>query len=944
MEQVHYDKPMRRSIAIVLAIFLSVPMLLCSPAGAQTVTTTTGAIRGTVKGSRGGLGSATITVSGPIIRSAVSSPDGSFTIGDLPRGLYTVTVRASGFRPSSKSGLAVIDGETSIDVQLSALDDVKTIGRVTTQSSGIHFNTTSASVQEVTQQTIDERDLTNLRQALESIPGVTLSRSSEYEGNSSSVFDNVVFPVVRGGEPYETGTLIDGHPMYGAASNLGFSVGWIPTGFLQSVDAVKGPGATTPSINNAINGSVNFVTIDPRSKPETRLEAETDGFGGSILRFRTIDKFGKFSFALGYQQQVSPGPTNNKSVPYILGQNNTNSINGQPFASCVGTNCYATPGANSSQYFNGADAFSTTTNFNVQGIACCTTDHTAYSNRAELVKLRYDFSPSLYATIGYFGNQTFQQLGVQNLGQFNFTPAAGYTGGIPAGPIAAATGYDGASTAQLSGKGFNTAFTADLVGTLGNIVLSAKAIQVNTRQNYSNGVPFLGTDSVQPGSVPAMLYGTIASGTVPSYTTYNGTTVAFTPSLGAYTYTYGTNLGGLTLQADLPVADNVYTIAYDKTQYTPTFSYDYGYAYGDLAANPYPGNYEVIESILARAAVRVAPRIRATASVYYNRYDAHASVDNNVTFGDFRSNYVAPRLGITWRPETNTSVRFAAGSSIAPAVLTNIIGGQEPITPNNSANPSYYTYSITNAAVKPETAFGYDIGADHVLGRSGIVISGDIYTTNLVNQLFTESTPNGTYNGLPLYVVQYTNIAHARYEGVELSIGRDVQRGFFWSASGSLMRAAPYNLPPSFYSLPNLPNSTNLGIVNGANFTGVNTGFNGASNGVSVPYSTASATIGWRTSHAGFARLDLNYYGPNNQYYEPAFAVLNASLGVPVARNLLVTATLLNLTNAYSSPYPIYQNGYTGGFSPTLVTGQKFYGISDGPGPTYLKVGLSYKF
>jgi outer membrane receptor protein involved in Fe transport len=922
----------------------------CSLVAAQTVTTTTGQIRGTVTGSHGGLGGALVAVSGPLVRSTVSRADGTFTLADLASGLYEITVTAAGYETSSRTNVTVLEGETVVDVTLSPLTTeagtLRQIGSVKSVASGSHFNVTSAAVQQITEQTLDERDLTNIRQALESVPGVTLSRSSEYEGNSSTVFDNVVFATVRGGEPFETGTLIDGHAMYGAASDLGFSIGWIPPSFLQSIDVVKGPGATTPSINNAINGSVNFVTLDPRGqKPGGSLAAESDGLGGTIVRFKDIGRIDKLSYALAYQQQESQGPTDGNHTYYILGQNNTNLINGQPFVQCIGTNCYSANGPNSNQYYSLNDAFLPTTLLTVQGVACCTLDHTAYSNRAQLAKVRYDFSPALYVALGYFGNQTYQELGVQNLGQFVFTPPAGYTGSLKAGPIAAATGYGGSGTGELAGAGYNTAFTVDAVGQLGRFTLSAKAIQVNQRQNYKNGIPFLGQDSVASGSVPATLYGGIASGTTnPGYQIYNGTNVQFTPSSGAYTYTYGTNLGGLTLQADLPVGDDVYTFAYDKSQYTPTFTYDYGYSGTDIAANTYPGNFEIIDSFLGRAAFDIAPKVRGIASVYYNQYDAHASVDNNVTYSDYRSNYTAPRFGLTWRPQNNFSVRLAAGSSIAPAVLTNIVGGAEPITPNNSANPSYYTYSVTNASVKPETAFGYDVGFDRALGGSGIVVSSDLYTTNLVNQLFTESTPNGLYKGLPLYVVKYENIGHARYEGVELSIGDQPRRGLFWSVAGALMRAAPYDLAPSFYSLPGMPYSTNLGIVNGKNFTGVNTGFNGASTGVSIPTSAGSASLGWHTANDGFIRLDANYYGPNNQYYEPPFAVLNASAGVPLTSTVQLTLNWLNVTNAYPSPYPIYQNGYTGGVSPVLVTGQKFYAISDGPGPSFVRIGLSTKF
>jgi hypothetical protein len=912
---------------------------------AQTITTTGGQIRGTVTGAHGGLGGASIEAAGPIVRTTASRADGTFVLSNLAPGLYRVTVHAAGYIEASRADIAIADGETVVDVTLAAASsNLKQIGTVKTTATGGHFNVTPAAVQTISAQVLDERDVPQVREILESVPGVSLSRSSEYEGNSSAAFDNVVFAIVRGGEPFETGTLIDGHPMYGAASNQGFSVGWIPTGIIQSIDIVKGPGATTPSINNAINGSVNFITVDPRSsRPGGRIEFESDGFNGSIFKSKYVGRLGdKLSFALGYDQQESPGPSDGRPTPFILGQNNNNAINGQPFAQCVGSNCYSATGANAARYFGSPPIV------DVQAVGCCTIDHTGYSNRGELAKLRYDFSPALYVTAGFFGTQTFQQLGVQNLGNYVFTPPAGYTGAIPAGPIQAATAYDGSATAQLSGKGYNSAFTFDVVGQLGKVTLSAKAIQFNSRQNYQNGVPFLGANSVAAGSVPVSLYGGVASGTAPAYTTYNGTPVQYTPGLGAYTYTYGTNLGGLTLQADLPVGDNTYTLAFDKSRYSSLFAYDYGYSYPgftatDIAANPYPGNFEVIESLLARASFDVARNVRGVASVYYNRYDAHASVNNNVTFSDYVSNYTAPRVALTWRPENPLSYRFSAGSSIAPAVLTNIIGGALPATPNSSTTPTYYTESVTNASVKPETAFGFDGGFDYRLRGPDIVISTDVYTTNLVNQLFTQSTPSGTFNGLPLYVVKYQNLGRARYEGIELSLLHDARRGLFWSVAGALMRSAPYDLPPSFYNLPGQPNSTNLGIVNGHNFTGVNTGFNGAANGVSMPYSAGSASLGWRTRADGFIRLDANYYGPNNQYYEPPFVVVNGSAGIPVGPKTQLTFSWSNLTNVFSSAFPIYQNGYNGGISPVLLGGKQVYWISDGPGPSVIRVGLSEK-
>jgi outer membrane receptor protein involved in Fe transport len=929
-----------RTLGICLALVAGAA--LQAPAGAQTVTTTASLLRGTVAGANGPVSGASVTVDGPVVRSTITQSDGTFRIADLPAGLYKVVVRAKGFDAATNAAVTVSEGETVVTVTLKRPGDsgLKEIGGVSVRTSGGDFNSTSASIQTITAQTLQERDLPTVRQELEAIPGVSVSRSTSYQGNQSTAFDNAEFAIVRGGFPYETGTLLDGHPMYGAVSNEGFSVGFIDAGLLQRVDVVKGPGATTPTINNAIGGTVNFVTIDPRaSKPGGSGEIESDGYGGSILKLKYIDHIGsKLSFAFGYQQQESPGPSRGAQSLFALSPYTADTVNGQPFVSCAPVQgCYSNPNTNPAYYapYGGAPLY-------FQGILCCTPDYSGYSDRGQVIKLRYDFSPSLYVTAGYFGDQTQQQLGLQGLQSYVFTPPAGYTGSIPAGPVNAASAYNGGS-GYLSGSGHTSAFTFDVVGEFHNVILSAKAIQLNQSQTYANGIPFSGTNSVATVPVTARLYGGVATGdpNAPAYNVYNGVPVSFTTTDPAYTYTYGTSLAGLTLQADIPIGSSVYTFALDKTQYAPSFEFAEGQAGlpDYVAANQYAGNFQVIESALARAAFQITPKLQGVASVYFNHYDAHVSTDGNVTFSDHASNYDAPRLGLTWRPQNDLSVRFAAGASIAPAVLTNIVGTNTAPFANNPASPSYYTQYLTNASVRPETAFGYDGGFDYRLRHAGIVASFDVYTTNLINQFFTATTLTGTYNGLPLYTYQTQNIGHARYEGVELSFAHNARQGLFWSASGTLMRAAPYDLPAGFYDQPGLPLSTNLGIISGHNYTGVM----GDALNVSVPYSLGNASIGWRTVRSGFIRFDANYYGNNNQYYQPAFVSIDASAGLPLTSKMQLTLSVGNVTNIHSYPYPFTANGYNGGVTPTLANGQLILPIIDGPGPRILRIGVTQR-
>src|SRR5690348_17122450 len=94
-----------------------------------------------------------------------------------------------------------------------------------------------------------------------------------------------VLPRFGGGLPYETESLIDGHPISLGQQGY-FSPSAISPYELQNVEVVKGPGATSPSINYAINGTVNYRTLEPTLKPEESVDLGEDQYGGNFANFR----------------------------------------------------------------------------------------------------------------------------------------------------------------------------------------------------------------------------------------------------------------------------------------------------------------------------------------------------------------------------------------------------------------------------------------------------------------------------------------------------------------------------------------------------------------------------------------------------------------------------------------------------------------------------------
>src|SRR6185437_3492830 len=55
-----------------------------------------------------------------------------------------------------------------------------------------------------------------------------------------------------------------------------------------------------------------------------------------------------------------------------------------------------------------------------------------------------------------------------------------------------------------------------------------------------------------------------------------------------------------------------------------------------------------------------------------------------------------------------------------------------------SSQTGFATEQLQSAALKPETAFGWDIGGDHRLGDGVTFVSADVYMTNLFNHFITQ--------------------------------------------------------------------------------------------------------------------------------------------------------------------------------------------------------------
>ncbi len=274
---------------------------------------------------------------------------------------------------------------------------------------------------------------------------------------------------------------------------------------------------------------------------------------------------------------------------------------------------------------------------------------------------------------------------------------------------------------------------------------------------------------------------------------------------------------------------------------------------------------------------------------YATTYDSHFSTGPNGTgwnFGDATHAEVDPRLGFTHRlPNSDTIVRFDAGGSVTPPAF-NVLSGVNQ-TPGAIYRPGATSVTVTQNTgyLKPETSFGYDLGADYKPAPA-MIASADVYLTNVFDQLVSTIAPDGTYtpaggSPIPLYVSGSANAGNSRFYGLELSLRSDRRAGFGFIAQGALTRAFAYDVSPGLYATAANPYGTNLAVVPGVNYTSTGTGFNGISN-KGIPYAQGYGELHYRTDRGALLLFGMTYYGSNNSYGLPAFAIGNASARIPL--------------------------------------------------------------
>ncbi|WP_317997590.1 TonB-dependent receptor domain-containing protein [Vulcanimicrobium alpinum] len=773
-----------------------------APIVAQNAPAAAAQVTGTVADSAGSpLAGATVIFRGARTYAATTDARGAFSVPNPAPGIYTVTASHPGYTAASESDFAIVAGQpNTLSVRLNAatLSSLQTIGRVSVNRRST-FNSTPASVQNVSAQTYIDQGQLQVQRVLDQTPGIVIDHPGTNATNASP--GAITFPSIRGGLGFETASLIDGHPL--AVGNFGdYVTTFLNSDVLANSEIVKGPGANSPEVNYAIGGTINFRTLEPTRKPAGQVKFGIDSFGGTFSNFRYTGTTtsGKLGWALDYALNGTPGPVNNQ--PGYVTLSSGNSINGQQQS---GFTTNPPPGAANNGIQNNPLYYSTSL------VACCLPVSQTYTNKTELVKLRYNASQTTAFTASYLGSQTYTDQNGNHLYQFGslFTPGAAYSGGIPTGqPVNTwQSVFFPPNEYEINNEPI---FQAEIRTALRNdnilaryYAASINRLQYNALQNptdtFTQNLNLSGTVSLcPPGSVlsggkcgPAggpytvtpvstafndqnAIVGFTNSGGVCGNAqtgfigagTLNGAGAACGSAANPFTYYLSPQyfraaeedkLHGFSFEYDHPFGEtgNLVSLSYDQTK-SRTYAYDYRGA--PTVPGVPDGANQTFRTILLRVNYNATDRLNVLASAYDNLYQQVYSTNSAVrlssgqtvfnpflTFTASNYSHFDGRLALTYRLNPNAIVRASAGSAIAPPYL-NLLN-RTATSPVLSADKTYYTNTAASQDLRPETSFGYDLGTDIRLFDGQTILTSDVYRTTLQNQFITSLFSNGCTDG-----------------------------------------------------------------------------------------------------------------------------------------------------------------------------------------------------
>jgi len=836
----------------------------------------TASIVGTVKNAAGvPIVGAHVTATGPATATATTGTDGAFAIAVRP-GVYRISVERGGFQPASLSDVAVVAGSTqplAIALSQADLSSLQTIGRVTTAGRGTAstINTGAASSTYIPPQVFADRASPQMNDVLQLIPDVTVQHMGSQQDTSI---------VVGGLQPYETQVLMDGHPL--ALGQYGVWLSHLyPTYLIGGMETQSGPGNTTPFANIAVGGTVNILTPGFTTGPTAEVTTGVDTYSSQYTNVLLTGSHDKLQYVVAGGTAASNGPYFKKQGCSLLGDI----------------------------------------------VQFCGDMSGSLFTRGEMLKLRYNFSPTTSLEAGYTGS-------------FGGYSPQGTAWGNALGPV---------TVAQCDSQYFcsNPAYSNLFGKTITGYSWYPGTQITNTQQIFSAQFrtsvgentllirPYLGSiqpesyDGTNEGYYPSFFGGpgitasdfqanACPPGTIYSFSQIqspSNTVVSVNGQVECFQYPYTfyeqDKLYGSTFSFIHPFGENFVNFTYD-------FHGQSTFAYANAPSNvTVPLSANRYSTFSLTGALHPTQKLAVDFGLYHTMWTLsgeQAQTDasgnpvldgsgNPVIVGLGRSvSRTDPHIALVLRGGRDDSYRLSWGTSETFPFVGDVSGtaAYQPF----ATSAKQYTLGIfteKSPNLQPEYSSAWDLGADHRF-HNGAVVSADLqYTT--VHNVFQQLTlaENTTFQGQTgvLGIFLPINVATLRSEVAILKYAYQPRYGIGYSLSAAADRSILSGIPRSAYNAnPGFPVNDVQLCGNGLFTPGLAT---------CIPYLKAYGRVSYSARGGTYAGLGIEYEGKNNSYYQPPFAQLDLAVRHPLSHSVelqLSVTNLLNTNNFSNLPAP----------------------------------------
>jgi outer membrane receptor protein involved in Fe transport len=897
---------MRLRSLLLMALF--VMPLPAAAAGGVTVS-------GRILDTQGGLPVPNATVqlerNGTQDAAATTDANGAFQISGVPPGTYVVLIRAPGYEVTRLSpDLLVSTESTTASFQMAISrqrQGLKQIGYVVA-GGRTALQTTATINTHLDANVVQSENYQRLGDVLTTVPGVITA-------TSSSVGDDMSLSI-RGYDPTETATLLDGHPVgpIGAFGN-GYNYNVSPFWGLSAADVVFGSGATGLFGATTIAGAVNFLTINPTPQNHYSVlqgVGSNDKLMTGLLSTGTIGKLG-YAIAWGSQGTTGNFPGGYIQQTALLQTSVVHPGIGSPFRPATA----ASPPPPDLTHANG---YNLVNYYPVSG---------GYVQRNFVGKLVYSFSPKTTLQFtAYSANDWSNSTGNGDNDYETF-------------PYVLFGARQLLQSIEATKRGMNTI----LVNGKPKSCHDSIAVLVDNSQGYTCMTPVqyalnfygpfggsidrwrtLGNQDYDARATQQVGAGTI---TVEGFADAYNFNAQKGPGAAIGPYGPGPNFlnlysnRGFLVSEDFPMSKNDLGFGYSWLHQANTngqfpYSLPNGVTYNVFGTNP--------------------PLYLATAS-YFLR-DAWTPSDKLSTFGSFwiqrsldtRSTHFDPRLSLIYRPDSRDVIRATAGRSYSepdPSLIAfapPVYGAPSSINcpPATSGTGALVSIaSVANPTLQPETASDLELAYGHRF-NSTTNIQADVYQSwenqallngnvsivgfpgitvprNYIDKALARlSSCPGLNPGVNNLAFTTTfNAAAARYRGIVLSTNVGLMRYVSFNASFSVQSASYIGIPQDILI-------ANTDLLDGGQIYG-------------IPLRQGTAGIAYQDNRGLAARLDATYIGTPNNWNRNPFWFANASVSKTTGP-VTVGLGVANLFNSAAQQY-----GYIGY---GVYRPQNFYGLA----------------